>query len=156
MTPTDYAVNLRRRLAEANVNNLSCNAIAYKAGVSHHAVISMYTDGTTNPDYETVYQVAVALECSPIWLLTGDSTPDCKKDFAAYKKHIKTFWRRLLTVSARKQLGVQDFAEKLGVSKSSVSRWFNNSKTPCMESLLLIEEQFGYSPAYVLFARKPA
>ena len=46
-------------------------------------------------------------------------------------------WRKLRT-KERKSVSLNAFADYLGISRPSISRWFNEHRTPDMDSLIII------------------
>lgn len=56
--------------------------------------------------------------------------------------------RRIQAV--RGQMGIAEFAEKLGVNRKTVTRWEAGEALPDGASLLALLEKFGADPAWVL------
>lgn len=61
-----------------------------------------------------------------------------------------TFGERLYQLRKEKNLSQEDLAERLGVSRQSISRWENGSATPDFEKTVRLSEIFETSTDYLL------
>ena len=134
---------LKRRRLELGLSQLD---VARAVGVSEGTISRWESGNIANMRRDRIYALSKVLQIEPSRLIFGE--PDkASPGVAAQAEPTRRFADMLCFLRKRDRLSQQELAEKLGVSKSLISMYENDSRKPSFEMLESIADFFNVNLA---------